>query len=47
MLSVDHQLGTFIGLAIRDALGAAFEFKPPGTFPEMTGYRGGGPQPLM
>ena len=42
----DHQRGTLFGLAIRDALGAAVEFKAPGTFPEVTGYRGGGPHGL-
>ena len=43
MVSTDRQRGTLLGLAIGDALGAAVEFKPPGTFPEVTGYRGGGP----
>ena len=46
MLSVDRQRGTLLGLAIGDALGAAVEFKMPGTFPEVTGYRGGGPHRL-
>jgi ADP-ribosylglycohydrolase len=46
MVSADRQRGTFLGLAIGDALGAAVEFKPPGTFPEVTGYRGGGPHRL-
>ena len=46
MLSVDRQRGALIGLAVSDALGAAVEFRPPGTFPEVTGYRGGGPHGL-
>ena len=32
-----------LGLAVGDALGAAVEFKPPGTFPPVTGLTGGGP----
>jgi len=47
MLSVDRQRGTLIGLAIGDALGAAVEFDPPGTFPEVTGYRGGAPHGVI
>jgi ADP-ribosylglycohydrolase len=35
-----------IGLAVGDALGAAVEFQPPGTFPEVTGFRAGGPHGL-
>ena len=46
MTPTDRQRGTLLGLAIGDALGAAVEFKPPGTFPEVTGYRGGGPHGL-
>jgi len=46
MLPLDRQRGTLHGLAIGDALGAAIEFEPPGTFPEVTGYRGGGPHRL-
>src|SRR5688500_18446470 len=34
------------GLAIGDALGAAIEFDLPGTFVEVTGFRGGGPHAL-
>lgn len=34
------------GLAVGDALGAAVEFAPPGTFAPVTGYRGGGPHDL-
>jgi ADP-ribosylglycohydrolase len=33
-------------LAIGDALGAAVEFSPPGTFEPVTGYRAGGPHGL-
>ncbi len=39
----DRQRGALIGLAIGDALGAAVEFMSPGSFREVTGYRGGGP----
>ena len=46
MTTTDRQRGTLIGLAIGDALGAAVEFRAPGTFPEVTGYRGGGPHRL-
>jgi len=46
MSHLDRQRGTLLGLAIGDALGAAVEFKSPGTFPEVTGYRGGGPHGL-
>jgi len=42
----DRQRGTLLGLAVGDALGAAVEFEKPGTFPEVTGYRGGGPHGL-
>jgi ADP-ribosyl-[dinitrogen reductase] hydrolase len=33
-------------VAIGDALGAAVEFRPPGTFEPVTGYRAGGPHGL-
>ena len=42
MLSADCQRGTILGVSIGDALAAAVEFQPPGTFPEVTGFRGGG-----
>ena len=42
----NRQRGTLLGLAVGDALGAAIEFKRPGTFAEVTGYRGGGPHRL-
>jgi ADP-ribosyl-[dinitrogen reductase] hydrolase len=34
--------GSLIGLAVGDALGAPVEFEPSGSFPPITGYRGGG-----
>jgi ADP-ribosylglycohydrolase len=42
----DRKRGAMIGLAIGDALGAAVEFKSPGSFPAVTGFRGGGPHRL-
>jgi ADP-ribosylglycohydrolase len=39
----DRQRGTLIGLAVGDALGAAVEFQPPGTFERVTDFRAGGP----
>lgn len=42
----DRQRGALLGLAIGDALGAAVEFKPPGTFPLVTTFRDGGPHRL-
>ena len=42
----NRKRGALIGLAVGDALGAAVEFKSPGTFPKVTGYRGGGPHHL-
>lgn len=41
-----HHRGALIGLAIGDALGAAVEFKFPGSFKPITGYRDGGPHGL-
>ncbi len=38
--------GAFLGMAIGDALGAAVEFKMPGSFAEVTSFRGGGPHGL-
>jgi len=38
--------GALIGLAVGDALGAAIEFKSPGSFAPVTGYRNGGPHRL-
>ena len=37
---------TIIDLAVGDALGAAIEFRPPGSFPPVIGYRDGGPHNL-
>ena len=42
----DRALGCLLGLAIGDALGAAVEFKPRGTFEAVTGMRGGGTHDL-
>jgi ADP-ribosyl-[dinitrogen reductase] hydrolase len=38
----DRKRGMFLGFAIGDALGAAVEFKRPGSFEPVTGYRGNG-----
>ena len=38
--------GALMGLAIGDALGAAVEFRSPGSFAPVTAYRGGGPHGL-
>ena len=43
---IDRCRGALIGLAIGDALGAAVEFRPPGSFEPVTGYRSGGPHGL-
>ena len=43
---IDRCRGTLVGLAVGDALGAAVEFKYPGSFPLVTGYRSGGPHGL-
>jgi ADP-ribosyl-[dinitrogen reductase] hydrolase len=42
----NRRRGTLIGLAVGDALGGAVEFKPPGSFAPVTGYRNGGPHRL-
>ena len=42
----DRRRGALIGLAVGDALGAAIEFKSPGSFAPVTGYRSGGPHGL-
>ena len=42
----DRSRGAFWGLAIGDALGAAVEFQPPGTFEPVVDYRSGGPHNL-
>ena len=43
---IDRRRGALIGLAVGDALGAAVEFKSPGSFKLVTGYRDGGPHGL-
>ncbi len=42
----DRRRGALIGMAVGDALGAAVEFRSPGRFPSVTGYRAGGPHGL-
>lgn len=42
----DRRRGALLGLAVGDALGAAVEFQPPGTFPEVADFRDGGPHGL-
>jgi len=42
----DRLRGALVGLAVGDALGASIEFRAPGTFEPVTGYRGGGPHGL-
>jgi ADP-ribosyl-[dinitrogen reductase] hydrolase len=46
MIHRDRQRGMLLGLAIGDALGAAVEFKAPGSFKPVTAYRGEGPHGL-
>ena len=43
---IDRRRGALVGLAVGDALGAAIEFKSPGSFAPVTGYRSGGPHRL-
>jgi ADP-ribosyl-[dinitrogen reductase] hydrolase len=43
---LDRRRGTIIGLAVGDALGAAVEFSPPGSFEPVTDFRAGGPHGL-
>jgi len=42
----DRRRGALIGLGVGDALGAAVEFKSPGSFAPVSGYRDGGPHRL-
>lgn len=42
-MEFDRFYGALLGLAIGDALGAAVEFKAPGSFEPVTDMRGGGP----
>lgn len=46
MNTTDRKRGALIGLAVGDALGAAVEFRQPGTFSPVTCYRSGGPHDL-
>lgn len=39
---VERYRGCLLGLAVGDALGAAIEFQPPGTFPPVEDITGGG-----
>ena len=39
----DRYRGCLMGLAAGDAVGTTVEFRPPGTFPTVTGMAGGGP----
>ncbi len=43
MITADRYRGSLTGLAVGDALGAAVEFQPPGTFKPLTDITGGGP----
>ena len=45
-MKLDRQRGCLIGLAVGDALGAAVEFKSPGSFKPVTDYRAGCPHRL-
>lgn len=45
-MTTDRRRGALVGLAIGDALGAAIEFRSPGSFKPVTGYRDGGPHGL-
>lgn len=45
-MTLDRQRGCLIGLAVGDALGAAVEFKSPGSFEPVTCFRAGGPHRL-
>jgi ADP-ribosyl-[dinitrogen reductase] hydrolase len=45
--TADRARGALLGLAVGDALGAAVEFKRPGTFPPVTDMIGGGPHRLQ
>jgi ADP-ribosylglycohydrolase len=43
VLTADRYAGCLLGLAVGDAFGTTVEFKPPGSFPEVTDMLGGGP----
>ena len=40
---LDRALGSFVGLAVGDAIGTTVEFRPRGSFPPITDMIGGGP----
>lgn len=40
-------VGSLLGLAVCDAVGTTVEFMPPGSFPPVTGMRGGGKFSLL
>lgn len=44
--TLDRRRGALVGLAVGDAVGAAVEFRRPGTFEPVSGYRAGGPHGL-
>lgn len=46
MFTRDRQRGAILGLAVGDALGAAVEFQPPGSFVPVDDFRDGGPHGL-
>ncbi|MHB0956893.1 MAG: ADP-ribosylglycohydrolase family protein [Pirellulaceae bacterium] len=46
MHTTNRKRGTLLGLAVGDALGAAVEFRRPGSFQPVTGYRAEGPHRL-
>ena len=43
MIARDRRRGALVGLAVGDAVGAAVEFAPPGSFRPLTDMVGGGP----
>jgi ADP-ribosylglycohydrolase len=45
-MNLDRARGALVGLAVGDALGAPVEFKRPGSFPPVVGYKSGGPHGL-
>lgn len=47
MATKDHVIGSLLGLAIGDAMGQPVEFRKRDSFPEVTGFRSGGPFNLL
>lgn len=43
MSVINRKRGALVGLAVGDAMGASIEFRAPGAFEPVTGYRAGGP----